>query len=90
MLSPRRFGRTLATRKKRLMTTPLRSLPDCASLERVAQALWEGEEPRGAALMVGAGLSRSALRMSDDAPLAPLWTDFADAMALRSKRAADR
>lgn len=61
----------------------LNDLPDGASLQRVTTALWEGKEPRGAALMVGAGLSRCATRVSEDAPLAPLWKDFSAEMEAR-------
>jgi hypothetical protein len=57
-------------------------LPDLAALRRVQAALWGQGDTRGAAVMVGAGLSRSALRASADAPPTPLWNELALEMAL--------
>lgn len=59
----------------------LDTLPDIASLRRVQTALWQAADGPGAALMVGAGLSRAALSSSGDAKPVPLWSDLAKIMS---------
>jgi len=54
----------------------LNQLPDKASLNAIQQALWTTDEHRGAAVMIGAGLTRTANRAANNAPLPPLWTDL--------------
>lgn len=63
-------------------TTDLSQLPDndAAALKRIQDALWATEETRGAAVMVGAGLTRTARRAAQNAPLPPLWRDIAAEM----------
>ena len=56
------------------------SLPDYSALRQVQNALWRIGEVHGAAVMVGAGFSRFADRTADTTPLAPLWSDFQEAM----------
>lgn len=61
---------------------PLSDLADRPALEQLSRALWARGALRGAAVMVGAGVSRGGARLlSVDAPLPPLWSDLADAMA---------
>jgi hypothetical protein len=55
-------------------------LPDYPAFLDVQRALWGEAEIRGAALMVGSGFSRLATRVSGDAPLMPLWSDFQSRM----------
>lgn len=55
-------------------------LPDFPSLAQLRRSLHGVAGGRRAAVLVGAGFSRNAERAADDAPLAPLWTDFACAM----------
>lgn len=52
-----------------------RKLPDFTAFEAFARALWENE----AAVMIGAGFSRMCAR-DFDAPVPPLWGDFATKM----------
>lgn len=55
-------------------------LQDQPQIERIRERLWNGREFGRAAVMVGAGFSRSAERRSaNDSPL-PLWSEFASAM----------
>lgn len=57
-------------------------LPDRPALEQLSRALWSRGTLRGAAVLVGAGVSRGGVRLlSDDASLPPLWSDLADDMA---------
>jgi len=58
----------------------LENLPDATALQRIQATLWGEEETRGAAVMVGAGLSRTAHRAADNAPPPPLWNDLARKM----------
>jgi hypothetical protein len=56
------------------MTTPtLPELPDLASLQQLARALWGNGSLRGAAVLVGAGFSVNAICSSPDTPRPPLW-----------------
>lgn len=55
----------------------LQNLPDYATLKKFAAALWQ-ENPsfQGAAIMVGAGFSRSAAETAVPSKKLPLWYDF--------------
>jgi hypothetical protein len=57
-------------------------LPDYPALKQLLRALWSLGEGRGAAVMVGAGFSCTALRDAPDTPKPPLWPDFAKRMAM--------
>ncbi len=59
----------------------IEELPDYGALRQVQKALWKIGEVHGAAVMVGAGFSRFADRASDTTLIAPLWSDFRDAMS---------
>jgi len=65
---------------------------DLPALEQLARALWRREGQSGAAVLIGAGLSRSAKLSSDDTLPPPLWSDLAADMAValypRDKNAA--
>lgn len=63
------------------MDQRIEALPDIGALRQVQGALWGIGVTKGAAVMVGAGLSRCASRAAGDAPRAPLWTDLATEMA---------
>ena len=56
------------------------SLPDYPALRQAQNALWRIGEVHGAAVMIGAGFSQFADRTADTTPLAPLWSDFQEAM----------
>jgi len=56
-------------------------LPDFFALEHLARSLWRNGESRGAALLVGAGFSRSAELAAADTPKPPLWDDLRKQMA---------
>ena len=58
----------------------IEQLPDYPALCQVRKALWRIGEIHGAAVMIGAGFSRFADRITDTTPLAPLWPDFHKAM----------
>lgn len=61
---------------------PLADLADRPALEQLSRALWSRGTLRGAAVLVGAGVSRGGVRLlSDDALPPPLWSDLADDMA---------
>ena len=61
---------------------PLRDLPDRPALDQLSRALWSRGTMRGAAVLVGAGVSRGGAKLvSNDAPLPPLWSDLAAEMA---------
>ncbi|MEP4929487.1 MAG: SIR2 family protein [Hyphomicrobiales bacterium] len=62
-----------------------RELPDFSAFEAFAQALWDNE----AAVMVGSGFSRVCTREAD-APMPPLWGDFAANMKSALGYAPDR
>lgn len=59
------------------------SLPDYPALQQLARALWRNGSVRGASVLVGAGLSKNALRPGDDTPEPPLWWELLDAMIER-------
>jgi hypothetical protein len=56
-------------------------LEDYPALLRLSLTLWRIEGARGAAVMVGAGISRSAIRAAEDIPSPPLWFHLKQAMA---------
>ncbi len=58
----------------------IHKLPDFPALAQLAHSLWGKGEIRGAAVMVGAGFSRNALRPLPNSPMPPLWWNFKDAM----------
>ena len=58
----------------------IESLPDYPALRQAQNALWRIGEVHGAAVMIGAGFSQFADRTADTTPLAPLWSDFQEAM----------
>src|SRR5258708_2899171 len=66
-----------------MSSDPLSSLPDYPAVRQIQDALWGAGESRGAAVMVGAGMSKAARRAAEDSKAPPLWSDFAKAMAER-------
>ena len=58
----------------------IENIPDYPFLRQVQKALWKTGEVHGAAVMIGAGFSRFAVRATDKTPIAPLWKDFREAM----------
>lgn len=61
--------------------TDLSSLGDYPALRQLGAALYRTEGTRGAAVLVGAGVSRGAVLSSANMALPPLWSDLARAMA---------
>lgn len=59
------------------MIDDLAKLPDYPALQQFARALWRNGSIRGAALLVGAGFSKNAIRPGVDTPAPPLWFDLA-------------
>ncbi len=59
----------------------LDQLPDSTHVKAIQTALWSTDEKRGAAVMIGAGLTRTADKAAHDAPPPPLWNDLAATMA---------
>lgn len=63
--------------KRTADNTNLTNLPDYSVLKKLAAALWQQENAyHGAAVMVGAGFSRSAALASDGNNKLPLWHDL--------------
>jgi hypothetical protein len=59
----------------------INDLPDFPAIKQIADALWSTAEIRGAAVLVGAGFSRSAAVLpSPTSRKPPLWIHFSDAM----------
>lgn len=58
------------------MIDDLGQLPDFPALQQFARALWRNGSVRGAALLVGAGFSKNAVRPGVDTPGPPLWSDL--------------
>lgn len=59
-------------------------LPDYPALEKLASALWQQENNyHGAAIMVGAGFSRSAASTGDVSRQLPLWNDLSAMLAAK-------
>lgn len=57
-------------------------LPDYAALKKLAAALWQQDNAyHGAAIMVGAGFSRSAATTGEFNKKLPLWTDLSSTLA---------
>ncbi|WP_420390532.1 SIR2 family protein [Marinobacter sp.] len=64
------------------MVKNISTLPDFGALKKLASALWQQDNSyHGAAVMVGAGFSRSGASTGDGTKKLPLWSDFADALA---------
>ncbi|MBD0986512.1 SIR2 family protein [Klebsiella michiganensis] len=60
------------------MNTKFSSLPDYPALKKLASALWQQDNAyHGAAIIVGAGFSRSCASTGDNSRKLPLWNDFA-------------
>ncbi|MDR6710207.1 hypothetical protein J2X73_004612 [Novosphingobium sp. 1748] len=59
----------------------IEDLEDYPALLRLSQTLWKNEGTRGAAVMVGAGISRSADLVGNDIAKPPLWIHLHTAMA---------
>ena len=58
------------------------ALPDYAALKKLASALWHQDNSyHGAAIMVGAGFSRSAASTGDASKKLPLWNHFSKKLA---------
>lgn len=57
-----------------------RTFPDQGHIDRIRQLLWVGREFGQAAVMVGAGFSRNAQRISANAPALPSWNELAEQM----------
>lgn len=53
---------------------------DAAALQRIQDALWTTASGTRASVMVGAGFSKLARRVSADVPEPPLWSDFSREM----------
>lgn len=63
--------------KKKTDNKNLTDLPDYTALQKLAAALWQQENAyHGAAVMVGAGFSRSAALTGDNNNKLPLWHDL--------------
>ncbi|RMX05960.1 SIR2 family protein [Corticibacter populi] len=64
------------------MMKDISSLPDYAALKKLASALWQQDNSyHGAAVMVGAGFSRSAASTGDASKKLPLWNHFSSKLA---------
>ncbi|WP_133647762.1 SIR2 family NAD-dependent protein deacylase [Paraburkholderia flava] len=59
------------------MTDDPAQLPDYPALQQFARALWRNGSIRGAAVLVGAGFTKNAIRPGVDTPAPPLWSDLA-------------
>lgn len=62
---------------------PLASISDYPALRQIQDALWGAGQVRGAAVMVGAGVSLAAVRAAEDTQRPPLWSNFSAAMRER-------
>lgn len=60
------------------MPPDLSKLTDLPALKQLARALWHNRSIRGAALMVGAGFSKSAILQAPDTQEAPSWNELLD------------
>lgn len=64
------------------MSKRITDLPDYAALKKLAAALWQQENfYHGAAVMVGAGFSRSAASTGNINSKLPLWKDLSETLA---------
>lgn len=62
----------------------LENLPDYPHARHLAEALWRQEgQARGAALIVGAGVSTMAQIASENTPRPPLWSDLTNSLKKR-------
>jgi len=61
------------------MNDPLK-LPDWNLIDLIRRSLWCGRDFGRAAVMVGTGFSRNAIRISPNAPNIPLWAELAKRM----------
>ncbi|WP_426409229.1 SIR2 family NAD-dependent protein deacylase [Bradyrhizobium ganzhouense] len=61
----------------------IESLPDYPALQQLARALWRDGSVRGASILVGAGLSKNAVRTSHQSPEPPSWWDLKKRMVQR-------
>lgn len=59
------------------------SFPDATALRHIQTAIWKQQDTRGAAILIGAGLTRTAKQAAHNAPPTPLWKDFAKIMGKR-------
>ncbi len=59
----------------------IEDLPDFPALSLLSDALWAKGPRHGAAVLIGAGVSRGALRLDETSPLPPLWGELAAEMA---------
>lgn len=63
------------------MDKKISSLPDYPALKKLASSLWQRDNTyHGAAVMVGAGFSRSAATNGDTRKKLPLWNDFSQTL----------
>src|ERR1700755_2413291 len=58
----------------------MRVIPDQSHIDSIRKRLWSGREIGQAAVMVGAGFSRNAPRITPHVPLAPLLGSLAGVM----------
>ncbi|MFK3841846.1 SIR2 family protein [Serratia sp. NPDC087055] len=68
------------------MDKKISSLPDYPALKKLASSLWQQDNTyHGAAVMVGAGFSRSAATSGDARKKLPLWNDFSQTLTTELK-----
>jgi hypothetical protein len=79
----RRRSGTSPAMKPMSTNSRIEDLPDFPILQQISSALWGTATTRGAAVMVGAGFSRNALRPAPSSRKPPLWNDFYNAMRNR-------
>lgn len=65
------------------MSVELTEIPDYPALQQLARALWHNGSVRGAAVLVGAGFSKSAECAGRDTASPPLWGELLRDMALQ-------
>src|ERR1700726_3963307 len=65
------------------LTYNIADLPDYPALQQLARALWRNGSVRGAAVLIGAGLSKNAERPGDDTFEPPLWWELMEEMVER-------
>jgi hypothetical protein len=64
------------------MKSDITKLPDYPALKKLAAALWQEDKSfYGAAVMVGAGFSRTAASTGDAKKILPLWEEISKALA---------
>lgn len=62
------------------MNKSYKDLPSFPYIQKIADELWKGAEYGNASVMVGAGFSRNAKKISDMKSQFPLWSDLANKM----------